>query len=589
MSGKIKRFVSALLLSVFAVVLTLGVTPAFAADGADSAPMSEEFAALLTDGKLVLKCVDPMALDCKDDEEFLEEFKIFVNEVYFTNNANSYMDEDTFNEDFTQVELTLRDKQESHMVDIVWDYDPDVLKVALPIIEKLREYQGMIKYFHVSDLDAISYRMYSANSGKDKDDGAGFPDPDYVAPGLWGGEYESLTNFSSELKSILGNKNFRMDISTRAGGPDILGMPSLGPSLLVQSDTIYYIDGYMGSRMESVIYVPEDTGDTKEELAAAAQKRIDDYLGEGKITVTTTNYTYRDLIAEQCDTERKAEEDYLADLREQLAAELAKDESLQDKDFVSRLQNEISSRENWIDENSESYKQERLADFDEKGYDGYGADFMKKAAGEFIFDAEIVGTGSSFKFVVTKDNAKYAVVPTYESVDAKTEVSVSSESSSIPLDTLVEVEKLTEGDRHDKITGALDVKDDETFDIKLHSDTAGKYISKLDNGKFEVKIPVPEKFRGKNLTVYYVDEDGNATEHATTVKDGYAVFETDHMSVYTLVEKVSADAPASPGESSSSPQTGNGWVVPLLAVLFLASGAAIAVLSVPAKRKNSSR
>lgn len=529
MSGKIKRFVSALLLSVFAVVLTLGVAPAFAADGADSAPMSEEFAALLTDGKLVLKCVDPMALDCKDDEEFLEEFKIFVNEVYFTNNANSYMDEDTFNEDFTQVELTLRDKQESHMVDIVWDYDPDVLKVALPIIEKLREYQGMIKYFHVSDLDAISYRMYSANSGKD-DDGAGFPDPDYATPGLWGGEYESLTNFSSELKSILGNKNFRMDISTRAGGPDILGMPSLGPSLLVQSDTIYYIDGYMGSRMESVIYVPEDTGDTKEELAAAAQKRIDDYLGEGKITVTTSDETFRDILAENGSAEE-------------------------------------------------------LAGFDREGYDYLGGwyDFMKKAAGEFIFDAEIVGTGSSFKFVVTKDNAKYAVVPTYESVDAKTEVSVSSESSSIPLDTLVEVEKLTEGDRHDKITGALDVKDDETFDIKLHSDTAGKYISKLDNGKFEVKIPVPEKFRGKNLTVYYVDEDGNATEHATTVKDGYAVFETDHMSVYTLVEKVSADAPASPGEFSPSPQTGNGWVVPLLAVLFLTSGAAIAVLSVPAK------
>ena len=46
------------------------------------------------------------------------------------------------------------------------------------------------------------------------------------------------------------------------------------------------------------------------------------------------------------------------------------------------------------------------------------------------------------------------------------------------------------------------------FDLNLYSDSLGKYITKLDDGKFEVRIPVPDNFKGKNLTVYYVDENG---------------------------------------------------------------------------------
>ncbi len=62
-----------------------------------------------------------------------------------------------------------------------------------------------------------------------------------------------------------------------------------------------------------------------------------------------------------------------------------------------------------------------------------------------------------------------------------------------------------------------------------------KYITELDNGEFEVNIPIPEKFEGKDLNVYYVDAQGVVTTHVVTPKDGYASFITTHFSVYTLV------------------------------------------------------
>ena len=62
---------------------------------------------------------------------------------------------------------------------------------------------------------------------------------------------------------------------------------------------------------------------------------------------------------------------------------------------------------------------------------------------------------------------------------------------------LDEVNKLTDGEDYDRIIEILDVEDNETFDIKLHSGSLDEYVTKLDDGKFEVKIPVPERFENK--------------------------------------------------------------------------------------------
>ena len=74
------------------------------------------------------------------------------------------------------------------------------------------------------------------------------------------------------------------------------------------------------------------------------------------------------------------------------------------------------------------------------------------------------------------------------------------------------------------------------FDLKLYSNSLEDYITKLDDGTFEVRIPVPDNLKGKELVAYYTSSDGKTEEYKVEVKDGYAIFKTNHFSVYTLAE-----------------------------------------------------
>ena len=75
------------------------------------------------------------------------------------------------------------------------------------------------------------------------------------------------------------------------------------------------------------------------------------------------------------------------------------------------------------------------------------------------------------------------------------------------------------------------------FDLKLYSNAQNKYIKKLDNRTFEVRIPINNKLKNKKLVVYYVDENNNKQVYDVTIKDEYAIFNTNHFSIYTLAEK----------------------------------------------------
>ena len=52
-----------------------------------------------------------------------------------------------------------------------------------------------------------------------------------------------------------------------------------------------------------------------------------------------------------------------------------------------------------------------------------------------------------------------------------------------------------------------------------------------------MKIPITEKFKDKELVVYYVDDEGKITDYPVTIEDEYAIFNTNHFSIYTLAEK----------------------------------------------------
>ena len=157
-----------------------------------------------------------------------------------------------------------------------------------------------------------------------------------------------------------------------------------------------------------------------------------------------------------------------------------------------------------------------------------------------------------------------------------------SEDSSIPLDTSLTVKNVNDISIKDKI-GTENYK---SYDISLYSDAKGAKIEKLENGKFTVKIPVPTELNGKELVVYYITTTGEKEEHEATIKDGYAVFTTDHFSTYTLAEKVSNTETSTTTETTTTekvekdetPKTGTIDIISYVLVATFISAVGIIVL-----------
>ena len=107
-------------------------------------------------------------------------------------------------------------------------------------------------------------------------------------------------------------------------------------------------------------------------------------------------------------------------------------------------------------------------------------------------------------------------------------ISISSKEAEIPLDTTLSVKKVQD----ERIQKAVNTNNYLAYDIKLFSNAKGTSITKLSNGKFKVSIPVSDELNGKELTTYYINDNNELIEYKTTVEN-----ETDHFSIYTLVEK----------------------------------------------------
>lgn len=118
-----------------------------------------------------------------------------------------------------------------------------------------------------------------------------------------------------------------------------------------------------------------------------------------------------------------------------------------------------------------------------------------------------------------------------------------------------------------------------------------KANKELEDGSFEVRIPLSEKLKGKDLVAYYVDNNGNKEEHEVTIKDGYAVFNTNHFSTYTLAEKVSDVTPPSNNEENKDEQGGEKDDTPKTGILAIESilgifAVVLASAVIIAKREN---
>lgn len=93
----------------------------------------------------------------------------------------------------------------------------------------------------------------------------------------------------------------------------------------------------------------------------------------------------------------------------------------------------------------------------------------------------------------------------------------------------------------------------EAFDLTLVKDNA--IIQ--PNGKVKVSVPIPEGFVRENVTIYYVNDAGDKTELPHTIVDNYAVFETDHFSMYVIAEKAEVKKSQQPKKDTEINTTDN--------------------------------
>ena len=338
------------------------------------------------------------------------------------------------------------------------------------------------RVYNVSDLEIISYWL---NGG-------------------------SILYYSNDLMSTLGYKNFEnFSFDVRAGDNSSFNTVEAGILKFIYNDTIYFMADFVEVDGNNIIYVEDNTSDN--DLMKSAQTRIDNYFGKDKVKLVDAGKLEEFLNSYVLDNQDIIDEMY------------EYNESMKNlPGYVAKTKEEIA---NQLKEEMRSMV----------------SDILKE--NEHIYKVII---GDNTYYTLIRSDSSKMVETTYRTSDILTDVSISSSNKTIPYDALVNVRKITDGETYKKILDILKLTNSEMYDLKLFSKSLDNYVSKLVNGSFEVRIPIKDEYKNKNLVAYYVDDNGKVTEYEVTVKDGYAIFNTDHFSIYTLGVK-----------NVNNPQTGD--------------------------------
>lgn len=138
--------------------------------------------------------------------------------------------------------------------------------------------------------------------------------------------------------------------------------------------------------------------------------------------------------------------------------------------------------------------------------------------------------------------------------DEKSNIKLEADSTIVPENTILVVNELKEGTSFEIAEKSLEKEVEKfvVYDITLQSNG----VSIQPNGKVKISIPIPKEFNKDSLVAYRVEENGNKTKYAVkveTVDDiDYAIFETDHFSIYTLAVNKST-----PTQDKTTTQTTN--------------------------------
>lgn len=313
------------------------------------------------------------------------------------------------------------------------------------------------------------------------------------------GSSKYITDYSSELKGYFDYKNFNLDVRQGTTSPFSTGRS--GMANFSYNNVVYGLIEQFSINADHIIYVPTETENTPEAILNAAQERINNYVGQEKAELT----------------------------------------------YISTAQQYYANN---IGEVSDEYDT-----FADAFYYEFGLENVNES--DLIYTVDVFydeNSGNTHNLIIRRDSTKM-INPTYITSDLSTDITISSDESEIPLDTKINAKQLTSGTEYNKTKEALNLTEQATFDLKLHSDSIDGYVTTLDNGYFEVKIPIPENLKEEDLVVYYVNQNNKVTPYKVEItNDGYAVFKTNHFSVYTLgySDEVKIDFSKLDGSDSSS-------------------------------------
>lgn len=470
--------------------------------------MSEQFKSMLTDGKIIVPSAVPedeemdgyaylMGFLCMYETEEVSYYPQYISDGVYDIGG-------WYNETGELAEI--------HRVEVEFEADLDAkeLAVAEDVVDKIPyeseswEWEGEVyenrwSTFLITDMEAVN--MWA--SGYDRNNLTA---------------HRHTANYSGELKEYLGNSNVDFRVTMIGAGLDTdLYLEACGDAVVLINDIMYASVPHMiKAQVEHIVYVPDGTATDKDSLMAAAQKRINEYLGSDSKVVVSYGGAYNTMSNTWWNSD---DADYQAEMMEYLGLETAPEH------------------------------------------------YFIATSGDM-----------QYKFLIMADSSKM-ITPTYKTVDAASNVSISSQSAEIPLDTSMRANQLTSGEEYDKVIDTLGVEENITFDLKLYSQSTASYVSELETGTFEVQIPLTDALKDKDLVAYYVDENDKVIEYEVTVtEDGcYAVFETDHFSIYTIAEAAETQTGGpTGGEEAPVPETGDSTTFAVWMMLLVVGGCAIA-------------
>ena len=209
--------------------------------------MSPKFSEMVSDGKIKVNAV------YRDDKDYIDDMV----GAYFMSKVKAHVYLEDYSDKKAKIVLN---SLEAHTMDLEFlEGDPEHGAAVDAVIEKMANNPVIST---IDDLEYINFFYYN--------DGAnGIPN-----------NYNSK-KMNDILTAIINNKHIGYYLMELGGAGDRFET-EWGGKIVLYYDGIAYGEPstYFAHNLKRVIYIPDDTLNTKEARVAAAQKRIDDYLGE---------------------------------------------------------------------------------------------------------------------------------------------------------------------------------------------------------------------------------------------------------------------------------------------------------------------